>query len=102
MAVAVRLAERTVAWTLACQWQAEPEKGRPLVVQTLQRWQGDADLAGVDGAEALARLPEVERDGWRRLWAEVARLLARVQAGQEKGKKPDANGASAAARRTGT
>jgi hypothetical protein len=42
-------------------------------------WQQDADFAGVRGPEALARLPEAERPGWRKLWTDVADTLARAQ-----------------------
>jgi hypothetical protein len=33
----------------------------------------------VRGPEALARLPQAEREGWRKLWADVAATLARAQ-----------------------
>jgi hypothetical protein len=47
--------------------------------QQLMHWQQDADFAGVRGPEALARLPEAERPGWRKLWSDVADTLARAQ-----------------------
>ena len=43
----------------------------------MQHWQKDADLASVR-ADALAKLPEAERDGWRKLWADVDTLRKRV------------------------
>ena len=51
---------------------------RPAVVQTLQHWQEDADLAGVRDADALAKLPEDERKDWQALWADVDALLKRA------------------------
>ena len=57
-------------------------QSRPLVQQTLQHWQADTDLAGVRDADALAKLPESERDAWRSLWAEVDALLARARGGR--------------------
>jgi hypothetical protein len=44
----------------------------------LQQWQRHPGLAGLCDAAALAGLPEEERAGWRRLWADVAALLGRA------------------------
>jgi hypothetical protein len=41
----------------------------------MKHWQADADLAGVRDKDALAKLPEAERDGWKQLWDDVAMLL---------------------------
>jgi hypothetical protein len=38
----------------------------------------DDDLAGVRGADALARLPEAERREWQKLWEEVEALRRRA------------------------
>jgi Tfp pilus assembly protein PilF len=57
----------------------EPDKAAPLVRQQMLHWQQDTDLAGVRGAEALAKLPEAERQDWQKLWADVAELLARAR-----------------------
>ena len=46
--------------------------------QRLQLWQGDPDLAGVRAKDALARLPDEEREQWERLWSDVEELLRRV------------------------
>jgi hypothetical protein len=46
--------------------------------KTLQLWQNDADLGGVRSPDALAKLPEAERDEWRKLWAEVEALLGKA------------------------
>jgi tetratricopeptide (TPR) repeat protein/serine/threonine protein kinase len=49
------------------------------VTNILRHWQADPDLAGVRGPEALAKLPEVERQPWQKLWADTAEMLARAQ-----------------------
>jgi hypothetical protein len=46
----------------------------------MRRWLTDPDLAGVRGPEALARLPEAERQPWQKLWDEVIDLLNQAQA----------------------
>jgi serine/threonine protein kinase/Tfp pilus assembly protein PilF len=43
------------------QLDKEPDKVRPAVRQQLQHWQTDGDFAGVRGTDALAKLPEAER-----------------------------------------
>jgi hypothetical protein len=48
-------------------------------LKALRHWQQDPDLAGVRGSAALAKLPEAERKGWRRLWVEVEETLVRAQ-----------------------
>jgi eukaryotic-like serine/threonine-protein kinase len=48
--------------------------------QRLERWQRDPDLAGVRARDALARLPDEERERWERLWSDVDALLRRVSA----------------------
>lgn len=48
----------------------EPDKGRAAVRETLLHWQQDANLAGVRG-DALAKLPEAERQAWQQFWADV-------------------------------
>jgi hypothetical protein len=45
------------------------------VRETLAKWQGDTDLVGVRDKDALAKLPEAEREAWQKLWADVAALL---------------------------
>jgi hypothetical protein len=57
----------------------EPEKTRWTVASELWRWPEDPAFAGVRGPEALARLPEAERQEWQMLWADVADALARAQ-----------------------
>jgi hypothetical protein len=64
-----------LAWwgrALAGGWQTAAT-----VRQQLRHWQGDPDLAGVRDKAALAKLPEAERAGWRKLWAGVDYLRRR-------------------------
>jgi serine/threonine protein kinase/tetratricopeptide (TPR) repeat protein len=51
-----------------------PGKAAPTVLQKMEHWQRDVDLAGVRGPEALARLPQAERTRWQKLWEEVVAL----------------------------
>jgi tetratricopeptide (TPR) repeat protein len=60
--------------------EKEPDKTAPVLAATMQHWQQDTDLAGVRGQEALAKLPEAERQEWPRLWNDVAEMLKRAQA----------------------
>jgi hypothetical protein len=41
--------------------------------------QKDADLAGLRDPDALAKLPEAEREPWQQLWTDVAALLKRAE-----------------------
>jgi serine/threonine-protein kinase len=56
-----------------------PPQARPVVQRTLRHWQTDRDLGGLREEAALAGLPEAERQACRKLWADVAALLQRVQ-----------------------
>jgi tetratricopeptide (TPR) repeat protein len=55
-----------------------PDMAGPAAGGVLQHWLEDPDLAGVRDPDALAKLPEPERQPWRQLWTEVADLLKRV------------------------
>jgi serine/threonine-protein kinase len=59
------------------------EGGKPehhkQVQDQLRRWLRDPDLAGIRDADAVMRLPAEERDACRRLWADVAALLAKAE-----------------------
>jgi len=48
------------------------------VAQRLQHWLQDNDFAGVRGPEALAKLPEAEREEWQTLWKDVEALRQRA------------------------
>jgi hypothetical protein len=70
----------------------EPDKARSAarVTNSLQQWLVDADFAGVRGPEALAKLPDAERQPWQQLWDDVAGTLARAQARTTPEQKSDA------------
>jgi tetratricopeptide (TPR) repeat protein len=55
-----------------------PAQARPAAVPQLQHWREDPDFAGVRGPDALAKLPEAERQGWGKLWDDVAETLRRA------------------------
>jgi tetratricopeptide (TPR) repeat protein len=57
--------------------EKEPDQARPRVQQALRMWQQDADFAGVRG-DALAKLPEAERQTWQQLWEDVEQTLRKV------------------------
>src|SRR5262249_39716037 len=67
--------------------EKEPDKDRPTGLKVVRGWQQATDFAGVRGPEALARLPEPERQPWRQLWDDVAATLARARAMTIPGKK---------------
>jgi tetratricopeptide (TPR) repeat protein len=47
--------------------------------QTLRHWQKDSDLAGVREDKSLSALARPERAAWRKLWADVADLIATAE-----------------------
>jgi eukaryotic-like serine/threonine-protein kinase len=57
----------------------EPED-RARIQQLLQHWQQGRDLASLRDAEALAKLPQAEREICRKLWADVATLIEKARA----------------------
>ncbi|MFO0960787.1 MAG: tetratricopeptide repeat protein [Isosphaeraceae bacterium] len=59
--------------------QIGPPKARTSVRQTLGRWKQDVGLSSVRDEDAIGALPEVEREPWRKLWADVDALLARAR-----------------------
>jgi hypothetical protein len=44
----------------------------------MQHWLQNDDFTGVRGAEALAKLPEAERQEWQKLWADAEVLRQRA------------------------
>jgi serine/threonine protein kinase len=64
-------------------------KAGPMIAQRMQHWLQDGDFAGVRGDNALAKLPEEERPAWRKLWADVAEMLAKAQGKASAEKKAD-------------
>src|SRR5262249_53721665 len=57
----------------------QPDKIAPVLTNTMQHWQQDTDFAGVRGPEALAKLPEAERQPWQKLCNDVSDMLKRAQ-----------------------
>jgi serine/threonine-protein kinase len=58
------------------------EKAGPMIAQRMQHWLQDADFAGMRGEGALAKLPEAERDAWKKLWTAVEELRQRADGGK--------------------
>jgi hypothetical protein len=58
--------------------EEEPQTARLTVARDMQYWLEDPQFAGVRDPNALARLPQAERQAWQRLWADVADALARA------------------------
>jgi serine/threonine protein kinase/Flp pilus assembly protein TadD len=56
-----------------------PQQARPVTERQLRHWLTDTSFAGVRGPQALAKLPEAERQTWQRLWADVAAVWARTR-----------------------
>jgi tetratricopeptide (TPR) repeat protein len=54
---------------------------RELVRKKLRDWQTEADLAGLREPEALANLPEAERESWRKLWEAVQAVRKKAGGG---------------------
>jgi tetratricopeptide (TPR) repeat protein len=80
-----KLRQQTLKWLrddLAA-WRAwldkKPGEARALLIQYVEHWKDDADLAGLRGAEAIKRLPDAERRQWEQLWSDVAALLGRAR-----------------------
>jgi tetratricopeptide (TPR) repeat protein/serine/threonine protein kinase len=58
---------------------ADQARSTARVGDVLKHWQVDPDLAGVREADALAQLPDAERQPWQKLWQDVADILKRAQ-----------------------
>jgi serine/threonine-protein kinase len=50
------------------------------VLETMDHWLADADLAGVRGTQVIDRLPAEEREGWANLWKDVESLHQKARA----------------------
>jgi hypothetical protein len=78
-----KLRQQALAW-MRSDFEAQSKgaenvpKTRSTVVQNLRAWQSHRDLAAVRAQAELAKLPEAEREDWRRLWADVDILLAKT------------------------
>ncbi len=65
----------------AKQAETNQPRARRDVIQKLQHWKVDRDLAGVREAAALEKLPADQRRDWLALWSEVGTVLAEACAG---------------------
>jgi tetratricopeptide (TPR) repeat protein/serine/threonine protein kinase len=90
-----RLRQQALDWLRADlegrsrQLAQEPVQTRRALAGALQRWLTAPDFAEVRGPEALAKLPEAERQLWQMLWDAVAHTLARAQTTTVPEKKSD-------------
>jgi eukaryotic-like serine/threonine-protein kinase len=50
------------------------DEARAALARTLHHWRRDSDLEGIRDPEAVAKLPEGEREGWRAFWERVEAL----------------------------
>jgi hypothetical protein len=58
---------------------ADDAKEQARIRKALQHWQKDAGLAGIRDPDAVAKLPTDEQDACKKLWADVAALLKKVE-----------------------
>jgi tetratricopeptide (TPR) repeat protein len=81
----ISLRRQALDWLRAdlAAWQKEltknTAKARAAVRDKMLWWQADTNLAGVRAAEAMAKLPEAERQAWQKLWDDVAATLDRAK-----------------------
>src|SRR5262249_48575387 len=79
-----RLRKQALAWLQAdlAAWtkllEKAPAKAAPMVQGTMKHWQQDTDLADLREPAAQAKLPEAERDAWKKLWSAVEELRKRA------------------------
>jgi hypothetical protein len=62
---------------------AGPTRNGPFIARTLRHWQQDSDLVGLRDNAALDKLPADEKKAWTQLWADVAALLKKAEAGKK-------------------
>jgi tetratricopeptide (TPR) repeat protein len=60
------------------QLDTDTAEAREEVARAMASWRKDPDLTGVRDPDALAKLPESEREPWRALWADVEALRKRA------------------------
>jgi tetratricopeptide (TPR) repeat protein/serine/threonine protein kinase len=75
------------AWRRLLDKEPDQVRSAARVAKALQHCLADSDLSGVRGPEALAQLPDAERQLWHQLWVDVADTLARAQGKVVAGKK---------------
>jgi serine/threonine-protein kinase len=79
-----RLRRQALDWLWADleAWAREldnPKEQPGYVAASLRRWLADPALACVRGPEAWARLPQAERQAWKKMWDDIAATLARAE-----------------------
>ena len=67
------------AWSKSI--ESGPPQARPVIVQNLQNWKADSDLAGIRDESELKKLPKDEQTACRALWSEVEALLTKARTG---------------------
>ncbi len=78
--------KRALDWLLADLdvWQTRlgnvTPQVRASIAMTLEHWLRDPDLAGIRDADALAKLPDDEREALTEFWADVAALAKQAEA----------------------
>jgi hypothetical protein len=79
-------------------WSQAADKGSPQaraqVQRTLTHWHKDAALAGLRDPDALAKLPQTERQAWRTFWADADALLKRTAPAERVSAWTDRKGAA--------
>jgi serine/threonine protein kinase/Flp pilus assembly protein TadD len=89
-----RLRQQALNWLrpALARWTVRVNQGtsaeRAAIQKSLREWQTDSDMACVRDEAALAKLPEAEREAWRKFWADLAALLARADALNKDRAKP--------------
>jgi Tfp pilus assembly protein PilF len=80
-----RLRAQALNWlqTELAHWRALERISQPqawiAAHQALLAWQRDTAFAGVRKPAALAKLPEAEREAWRKLWQDVEQVWSQVR-----------------------
>ncbi|MBI1900687.1 MAG: tetratricopeptide repeat protein [Planctomycetia bacterium] len=64
---------------LAKALDGEKPDDRAFVLETLQHWQIDVDLAGARELDQIQKLPADEQGGWEKLWQDVEALRERSE-----------------------
>jgi hypothetical protein len=76
--------KQALAWLQADleAWRQRREGGSAVmhgtIKKSLRHWQTDDAFAALRDAGAEAKLPDDEREEWRRLWEQVSELLATI------------------------
>ena len=79
-----RLRKQALDWLRAdlAAWSKQLDDNRPMLRPTLLQivghWKEDEDLAAIRDKGFLAKLPESEREAFRKLWADVDQLLKKA------------------------